>query len=113
MRRPVGVLRIPGVERPAPEAAGGRSKDRTYKLDRAIPDRPSSNFACSRQFPLRVNASAWASQRLGRAVALAGLRPGSLKSPMWEIRHGAKRRAPTLHPCGGESDFNILATAKC
>ena len=36
MRRPVGVLRVPGVERPEPEAAEGRSKDRIYTLDRAI-----------------------------------------------------------------------------
>ena len=113
MRWPVGTLRVPGVERPAPEAAGGRSKDRTYKLDRAIPDRPSSNFACSRQFPLRVNASAWASQRLGRAVALAGLRPGSLKWRRSRIWRRAERRAPTLPLGGGESDFNILASAKC
>ena len=36
MRRPVGTLRVPGVERPEPEAAEGRSKDRIYILDRAI-----------------------------------------------------------------------------
>ena len=44
MRRPVGVLRTSGVERPEPEAAEGRSKDRIYTLDRAILRPPVFQF---------------------------------------------------------------------
>jgi len=44
MWRPVGTLRVPGVERPEPEAAEGRSKDRIYKSDRAILRPPVFQF---------------------------------------------------------------------
>ena len=44
MRRPVGTLRVPGVERPEPEAAEGRSKDRIYTIDRAILRPPVVQF---------------------------------------------------------------------
>ena len=44
MRRPVGTLRVPGVERPEPEAAEGRSKDRIYTIDRAILRPPVFQF---------------------------------------------------------------------
>ena len=101
------------------EVAGNRTGGRrtaVLTLDRAIPDRPSSNLACSRQFPLRVNASAWASHKLGRPVGLAGLRPGSLKLRRSRFFGEGLSDAPTLSPRGRESLFMHLdgrSPAKC
>ena len=64
MRRPVGILRVPGVERPEPEAAEGRSKDRKYKLDRAILRPPVFQFYVLTAVPaarerLRMGGQKW------------------------------------------------------
>ena len=76
MWRPVGTLRVPGVERPEPEAAEGRSKDRIYTLDRAILRPPVFQSFSLTPVSLARDGCACAAKSRRRAVALAGLSPG-------------------------------------
>ena len=80
------------------EVAGNRAGGRrtaVLTLDRAIPDRPSSIYSAH--------------------ASLAGARRLRVRGQKWPTAGrpcGLRPRAPTLHPCGGESKSLGLAKAK-